>query len=100
MVQSFVKSQKLKTPFKNGRPGKDFCQRFEKRHPELGAQVPELVTVQRNKGLTQSTLDRFFEMYEDVLRKNDLKNQPHRIFNLDKTGLNGNPIKGKVYVHG
>ena len=98
MVQTYVNVQKLKTPFKNGRPGSDFCRSFEKRHPELGAQVPELVTIQRNKGLTEPNLNAFFEMYEDVLSKNHLEDQPDRIFNLDETGLNGNPIKGKVYV--
>ena len=48
MVQSYVNSQKLVTPFYGGKPGNDFCRGFEKRHPELGSQVPELVTNSRN----------------------------------------------------
>ena len=31
-------------------------------------------------------------MYEEVLDENNLRDQPYRIFNLDETGLNANPI--------
>ena len=98
MVQSFITSQKRKTPFPEGKPGDDFCRGFEARHPEIGKQVPELVTDARNQALSSETLDRFFAMYEEVLDENNLRDQPHRIFNLDETGLNANPINGKVYA--
>ena len=98
MVQSFVTSQKRKTPFADGKPGNDFCRGFEARHPEIGKQIPELVTEARNHALSAETLDRFFLMYENLLDQHNLRDQPHRIFNLDETGLNANPVNGKVYV--
>ena len=98
MVQSFVKSQKRKTPFKDDKPGDDFCRLFERRHPSLGAQVPELVTVQRNRGLTQANLDEFFKMFDEIVEKNNLHDKPERFWNIDETGLTGNPISGKAYA--
>ena len=98
MVQSFVKSQRRKTPFKDDKPGDDFCRLFERRHPSLGAQVPELVTVQRNRGLTEANLDEFFKMFDELVEKNNLRDKPERFWNIDETGLTGNPISGKAYA--
>ena len=84
---------------KDDKTGDDFCRLFEKRHKkELGQQVPELLTVARNKGLTEDILNNFFQKYEKVINDNNLAYEPQRIFNLDETGMNGNPVSGKVYV--
>ncbi len=37
-------------------------------------------------------------MYENILSKHNLWDQPHRIFNADETGLSTNPLASKVYV--
>ena len=42
-------------------------------------------------GLCTDVIKLYFEMYEDLLVKNSVAQQPHRIFIVDKTGLNTNP---------
>ena len=40
----------------------------------------------------------FFELYEKILKDNNLFNRPHFIFNLDETGLPTDPTAGKIFV--
>ena len=51
-----VKSQKLDTLFKDGRPGNDICRNFEKRHPELGAKGPKAKVAKRGEGQEEGQL--------------------------------------------
>ena len=41
--------------------------------------------------------DSFFEKWEETLETHGLINAPHRVFNLDKTGLNTNQSSSLVY---
>ncbi|XP_017302856.1 uncharacterized protein LOC108253432 [Diaphorina citri] len=99
MVKTYVQSKGMKSPFNNDTPGYDFMIGFEKRWSEqLTRRKPELLTKARAEGLTQFVVDEFFNMYETILKDNNLENHPERIFNLDETGLGTDPTKGKVLV--
>ena len=63
IVETFLSSHNRKNPFKDGKPGNDFCRQFEMRHPELGRQIPELITAARQRGLSKDVLDEFFDKY-------------------------------------
>jgi hypothetical protein len=98
MVQTFLKDIKRKNPFPNEMPGVDWCRGFEKRHPDVTKRKPELVTTARAKQLTAANIDLFFDMYEELVDRCKLRDHPERIFNIDETGLNCNPIAKKVYT--
>ncbi|XP_065653039.1 uncharacterized protein LOC136080350 [Hydra vulgaris] len=85
MVKSYITFIGKKTPFKDDKPGKDWCMSFEKRwNVVLGKRKPELLTKARANDLSLKTLTDFFE--------------PHCIFNLDETGLRTDPTAGKIFV--
>jgi len=91
-VEQYVTTKGLKTPFKNGRPGQDWCISFLNRHKaELALRKPETVTIGRAKGLNRQVLNTFFDMLEQQFTQWGVKDQPTRIFNLDETGLNTDP---------
>jgi hypothetical protein len=72
---------------------------FERRHSEaLKRRKPEILTLAHAKGLTKDVVNSFFDMYEEVLRDTGLSDQPHRIFNLDETGLNTDRRGDAVFV--
>ena len=92
MVQEYVKIIKLKTPFTLDRPGDEWYLSFRKRYKtEVSLRKPETVTSARAKGLSQDTVDRFFDMLEEKMVAAGVKDQPSRIYNLDETGLNTDP---------
>ena len=73
MVQSFIKHTGRKTPFKDDRPGRDWIVLFERRHKNrLRRRKPELLTTTRAKGMSKDNIDKFFSMYENVLKEHDL----------------------------
>lgn len=99
MVQSYIEAIGRKTPFTNNRPGDDWMRLYEQRHADvLKRRKPEILTLARAKGLTVDVVNGFFDMYEEVLRDNGLSDQPHRIFNLDETGLNTDRRSDAVFV--
>lgn len=99
MVKCFIQETGRPNPFKDNCPGEDWIIGFEKRWKgKLSKRKPELLTKARAEGLTESVVNAFFQMYENVLVKNDLLDKPHRIFNLDEAGLGTNPIASKVFV--
>ena len=68
MVQSYVKATNIKTPFNDGRPGPDWMLLFEHRHAViLTRRKPELLTLARAEGLTEKTVNCFFDLYEKVV---------------------------------
>ena len=97
MVEQYVRNQKLHTPFKNNRPGEDWYLSFRKRYKaEISLRKPETVTSARAKGLSQETVNKFFDLLEAKLESAGVKNQPSRIYNLDETGLNTDPKLHKL----
>ena len=88
MVKSYITLTSTNTPFKDDKPGKDWCISFGKRwNAVLGKRKPALSTKARATDLSLKTLRDFFELYEKTLNDNSLFDRPHCIFNLDETGL-------------
>ena len=99
MVQSYVKATNKKTPFNNGRPGPDWMLLFEHRHAVIVTRrKPELLTLARAEGLTEKTVNCFFDMYEKVVFDDNLHDSPECFFNLDEIGLNTDIITDMVFV--
>lgn len=64
----------------------------------LTRRKPEILTVSRSKALTGAVVDKFFSMWEDLVREHSFQENPSRVFNCDETGLTTNPVHDKVYV--
>ena len=56
------------------------------------------MTVSRSKALTGAVVDKFFSMWEALMREHSFQENPSRVFNCDETGLTTNPVHDKVYV--
>ena len=99
IVQTFIESIGRLSVFKDGSPGTDWIQNFEKRNAHiLTRRKPEILTLSRAKSLTVEVRDAFFKLWLGVLNENDLLEAPDRIFNLDETGLNTDSSSRKVYT--
>ena len=61
--------------------------RFRERHPHLRLRAGERLAYVRAVCTNRQVLDRYFDLWEDVLLKNNLKDKPNRIFNLDESGM-------------
>ena len=61
--------------------------RFRERHPHLRLRAGECLAYVRAVCTNRQVLDRYFDLWEDVLLKNNLKDKPNRIFNLDESGM-------------
>ena len=98
-MKSFLENLGRESVFKDGVPGMDWNRSFEKRHKEiLTRRKPEILTTSRAKALTPEVRDAFYKMWEDVLEENNLMYAPHRMFNLDETGLNTDATSLMVYT--
>lgn len=65
--------------------GKKWLRGFLRRHPTLSIRTPEAVSAARVKGFHPVVIANFFDLYEPELAK--IKSAPHRIYNLDETGI-------------
>ena len=89
MVASFMFSLGRPIPFKDNIPGKAWILGFEARNKAvLTKRKPEILTVARSKALTSEVVNKFFEMWEDVVMSKMLQDEPGRVSNCDETGLN------------
>ena len=97
MVMEFMSAIQRKSQFKDGKPGKKWMRSFLLRHPEISLRSPEILEVNRSKQLSKEVLDRFFgEVLLPVMTKDNLLDDPKRLWNIDESGFTGNPKAGKV----
>ena len=73
-VQSYLNAKGREVgQWRDNMPGKEWMISFLKKHErEIRSRKPELLTKQRAEGLTKETVEKFFDLYEKVLRENDL----------------------------
>ncbi|XP_057294584.1 uncharacterized protein LOC130623104 [Hydractinia symbiolongicarpus] len=94
VIYKYGERNKIKHPFNKAHQmaGGDFVSRFLKRRQTLSLRKPEVVS------LTKQNLHPYFENLKTVLEKINIT--PHRIFNVDESGLTcvHKPIKGKRVV--
>uniref|UniRef100_A0A0K2TNF2 Jerky protein homologlike [Hydra vulgaris] n=1 Tax=Lepeophtheirus salmonis TaxID=72036 RepID=A0A0K2TNF2_LEPSM len=99
MVRSYLNCIGCKNVFRDNRSRKDWMVLFEKRHCHmLTSRKPELLTRARAEGLSEGVINLFFDHYINLLKDNGLNESPHRIFNLDETGLTTDPRSQKVFI--
>ena len=87
-VFEYAEINKIRNPFnKDSREaGKDWLYGFLKRNPEVSVRRPEATSVNRILAFNSQEI----KLYFDNLKKSMMKHKflPHRIFNVDETGIN------------
>lgn len=95
-VQIYVKQSNLKTPFNNGRPGKDWLKAFMVRH-NLSSKKPSLLEkVRQSVASNPFVIYDFYDKIESVTERLNIKMKPNHIWNLDETSLFHDPTRLKV----
>ena len=72
---------------KNGEAGVDWFYGLMKRNPNLSIRMPEATSIARATAFNRYNVDMFFEQYERILTRPNFKLEPHRVWNLDETGV-------------
>uniref|UniRef100_A0A8D9BEI9 HTH CENPB-type domain-containing protein n=1 Tax=Cacopsylla melanoneura TaxID=428564 RepID=A0A8D9BEI9_9HEMI len=65
--------------------GRDWITGFRKRHPELSIRKPEATSTARAQAFNKPNVMKFYNILQEVQAKHNFP--PHRIFNVDETGL-------------
>ncbi|XP_075990190.1 uncharacterized protein LOC142985832 [Anticarsia gemmatalis] len=95
LVSKFIKTNKIKTEFKNGIPGYDWFSAFCKRN-RLSLKKPQAVEMSRKAACDPFIIKQYFATLETCLNEMDLKFHPERIWNLDESSFSKDPEKTKV----
>jgi hypothetical protein len=95
IVTEFVKRNKLKVPFKNGRPGDRWFKSFIVRY-QLSLKKPQAVEFARNKAADPFIINAYFDLLLQILTNNNLMDKPAQVYNLDEFSLSTDPTKCKV----
>ena len=74
---------------------------YRRRHPILTLRVPSSLSKARALASTRDVIDRYFDLLEETLLENELKDCPCQIFNMDESGMPLDPKSMKtIHVHG
>lgn len=74
---------------------------YRRRHPALTLRVPSSLSKARALASTRDVIDRYFDLLEETLLKNELKDCPCQIFNMDESGMPLDPKSMKtIHVRG
>lgn len=88
IVQDFIIRVDRKTPFKDGKPGRDWMYSFENRWKTvLTRRVSQPLPANRAYACNDHILSDFYDKLEAVLDRLQLHDKPQNIFNVDETGF-------------
>ena len=74
---------------------------FRRRHPNLALRVPSTLSKARALASSRTVIDHYFDLLEETLVENGLKDCPCQIFNMDESGMPLNPKSFKtIHVRG
>ncbi|CAC5359189.1 unnamed protein product [Mytilus coruscus] len=71
---------------------------FMKRWPNLTISKPQKLSIQRARCASKETLSNYYKELGTIMTKNNLHEQPHKIFNMDESALQTEHSPGKI-VH-
>ena len=72
-------------PFQNEEAGRKWFKGFMRRNAHLSLRTPRATSHARVLGFSVENVNQFFNLYEIEFEK--VKRQPHRIYNVDETGI-------------
>lgn len=78
---------KLKTPFRNGVPGRDWFDGFRKRNPDIVFRSPTPLNNVRARMLNPEVTKKYFAGLEKTLTELNLMDKPKQIWNIDETNV-------------
>lgn len=67
--------------------GQSWFEGFLKRHPDLKGLKPRSLTLTRAKAVSEDVIDNYYTELKRVLDTYNLHDKPHRIMNIDETGI-------------
>lgn len=82
-----VRKLGIKTPFKNGVPGKDWVAGFLKRHEDVRLRTPQALSTVRAKMLNETVTNNYFNDLISLMQQLHLTDKPSCIWNIDETGV-------------
>ncbi|KAJ8938287.1 hypothetical protein NQ314_011539 [Rhamnusium bicolor] len=88
-VQKIVLVEKIKTPFKNGKPGQKWYKSFLQRHPQVSARTAESINKSRAK-ITKEYIKSWFQELQNFLQEKSASGilvSPSRIFKAEESGF-------------
>ena len=96
LVQTFLQVDGRENPFTNGRPGESWWKGFLKRHPGVGLRNTEPLSLSRARCLSDFTLDKWFNVFEECLKEHGILDRADRIWNCDESGFHLCHRSGRV----
>ena len=98
-VQTILKEDGRKNPFKDDKPGKDWYYAFLKRHPVISERAPQQLAKERAV-ITPGKIENWFKDFANFMSievtDTTLWKDPSRWFNADESGFPLCPKSGKV----
>lgn len=94
LVRDYVQANSLKTPFKDGRPGKDWFHSFLQRQ-RLSTKKASMISAARKANTANPFLIYdFYDVIEKIISEKNLK--PEQVWNCDESGFPTDPSKCRV----
>lgn len=96
LIEEYVKTHDLSTPFINGRPGTDWYHSFLKRHKDvLSLKKPEHLQKCRKDARTPDVIYSFYEQLRLTLSRLDIVDEEKAcfIYNADESGFKSDPSR-------
>lgn len=95
LVAEYIKSNRIETPFKDGRPGEDWYLAFMKRQPTLSLKKPEHLQKARKSARDPFIVYDFYDKMRAMFMENDLMDETKAafVFNCDETGFCSDPSR-------
>ena len=84
MVQKTVEKKGVDTEKFNG---EGWWSQFMSRNPKLSLRTADPLSKARADVVTQDKIDKYFKLLESTLEEHDLADKPHRIYNVDESGM-------------
>lgn len=91
VVQEYVKLNNLETPFKSGKPGRDWLSGFFSRTDLKVKKLEPLEICRRRATSDPFIIYGFYELLIATAEELNLISHPEKIYNLDESGFNHDP---------